>query len=74
MLFAKVKSIAENVPGRPDGQFIASDMKVLAMNSDLIPDDLFRIPPRLEVKARLSACGWSLDADGKYSALKPPYL
>jgi hypothetical protein len=51
VLSAKTKSFAEGVPGKPsDMVFIETSMTVVAINSDLIPEDAFQIPTDWKVK------------------------
>jgi hypothetical protein len=51
VLSAKTKSMAEGVPGKPSGMvFIKTTMTVVAINSDLIPEDAFQIPSDWKVK------------------------
>lgn len=59
VLSAKMKSMSEGVPSKPSGTvFIETTMTVVAVNSDLIPEEAFQIPSDWKVmKDSQSAVG-----------------
>lgn len=51
VLSAKTKSMSKGVPSKPNGMvFIETTMTVVAISSDIIPEDAFRIPSDWKVR------------------------
>ena len=60
VLSAKTKSATDGVLGVSSGMlFVESSLTVVAISSDLIPEDAFQIPSDWKVKKDSQPVGWS---------------